>query len=248
MISASRELRKPAFPFVPIDRHPADALKAVWRRDHPLHSLAEGFQILHKVLEPEDAETLLPILVKVSRYTLAVDDFIMGRPQAQSLRMLADQRNFVQHTLMSACPVEAEVEVETETRPDNSGSFYRASWCAAMIYSLITVFPIPHRSAPFARLSRQIRGHISTPAIHARWHEAPSLMLWITVMGALGATPRPEKAWYISVLERLANRLRVTSWDDLRAQLRNFLWNHTVSDPDGQHLWKDIRKSSPFVS
>jgi len=208
--------------------------------NHPRPGPVVGFKVLYEVLPSQDASELYEVVIKLSIYMLAVDDFVMGRPRAQSLKRLANQRNYVQHCLMLKCPDETDRDLG-ESQP-----FYSTTWLAAVIYSLITVFPIPHWTAPFAQLSLQIKNSISSLTIHTRWREASSLMLWVTVMGALAAANLPERSWYISVLERLTNRLNIASWDDMRTELQRFLWYNNVSEPDGQRLWKEIRKSSPF--
>lgn len=225
---------------MPNGENPEGSLKAIRRTNHPLSCLAAGFKVLHEVLPSQESTELHEVVIKLSSYTLAVDDFVMGRPQARSLKTLANQRNFVQHCLMSKHPSKTEKDL------GENDSFYTACWFAAVIYSLITVFPIPHWAAPFVQLSLQIKDTISSPTIKARWAEAPSLMLWVTVMGAIAAVNLPERSWYISVLERLTNRLKITSWDDMRTELQNFLWFNSVSEPDGQRLWKEVKKSSPF--
>jgi len=208
--------------------------------NHPHSGPVVGFKVLHEVLPSQDATELYEVVIKLSNYMLAVDDFVMGRPRAQSLKRLANQRNFVQHCLMLKCPD------ETDRNLGENKAFYTTSWLAIVIYSLITVFPISHQTAPFAQLSLRIKDFTSSPAIHTRWREAPSLMLWVTVMGALAAADLPERSWYISVLERLTNRLNIGSWDDMRTELQKFLWYNSVSEPDGQRLWKEIKRSSPF--
>jgi hypothetical protein len=72
----------------------------------------------------------------------------------------------------------------------------------------------------------------------------------MTFMGALASTAdedtKEEKAWYISVLERLVHRMQILSWERLKDLLLNFLWFPSTSDTDGQQLWKEIHTSNPF--
>jgi hypothetical protein len=203
--------------------------------------------------DEESARALLSSLCNLATYSLAVYDYIMGRPQAPSLKTLADQRNFVQHSLMQLSSTPSDRADETAA-PESSGTFLlkEACWAAAAVYSLIAVFPIPPPKAPFAQLAKQLKQHLVQTSSHfaRRWQKPSPLVLWMTFMGALASTAdedtEEEKAWYISVLERLVHRMQILSWERLKDLLLNFLWFPSTSDTDGQQLWKEIHTSNPF--
>ncbi|KIY01511.1 uncharacterized protein Z520_03063 [Fonsecaea multimorphosa CBS 102226] len=249
VILASRLLQRPTLPFVPIGESPERTLASVKRPGHPLAQLGSGFQMLYDLVPPEMAQQLYNVLLHLSTYLLAVEDYIMGRPQAQSMLTLADQRNFVQHSLMSMHS--SPGATTTTSADDGMYSLQQATWCAGVVSSLISVFPIPPARAPFAKLASQIRQHliISTSSGGGHdgkgWRKGAPLMLWITFMGALASTAE-DKTWYISVLERLVHRMQILSWQSLKEKLLNFLWFPTTSDIDGQRLWREIHNSNPF--
>ncbi|EXJ70310.1 uncharacterized protein A1O5_06378 [Cladophialophora psammophila CBS 110553] len=248
LILASRSLQKPTLLFVPIGESPEHTLTTVKRTGHPLGQLGSGFQTLHDLLPSDFAQELYFVLLHLSTYLLAVDDYIMGRPQAQSLGILADQRNFVQHSLMSMFSSPGD-----STSQHQMYSLQQATWGAGVVYSLVAVFPVPHARAPFAKLAAWIKEHlVSTSSSHngKKWQKGAPLMLWITFMGALASTAdeasEAEKTWYISVLERLVHRMQILSWQSLKDQLLHFLWFPSTSDIDGQQLWREIHTSNPF--
>jgi len=237
---STRHLKRPLFPFVCNGEYFEREAEIDSQSTHPLHTLATGFDVLHRILPSKEAVELQEVFTDLARYTLEIDDFVMGRPQALTLRTLANKRNSTQHNLMSKCPEVTEViDVLCE-------SLYSACWHAAVIYSLISVFPMAHWNAPFAILSQRLKSHISSTMIQARWHEMPALMLWITTLGAISAFGLGERSWYISVLERLTNRLNMHSWHEMKIELEKFLWYDNISSSDGHTLWKEIKNSSPF--
>ena len=196
--------------------------------------------VLHDVLRPGKFEVIYPVLCGLRYYTLAIDDYLQGRPEAQTLGMLAQQRNFVQHDLMSLTNDDDRVEVSHEC------SIYTLCRLAATIYSLLVIFPLPTSTAPFSKLGIQIKTHLSSPIIHHRWNETPGLMIWITVMASIAAVGSRERSWYVSILDRLVARLQVSSWHQFKQHLQKFLRYGSTSDLDGVDLWKDIQQSSPF--
>ncbi|EXJ64632.1 hypothetical protein A1O7_00969 [Cladophialophora yegresii CBS 114405] len=254
LLLASRSLHNPVYPFVPIGDSPARSLADVSRTDHPLAKLGTGFRVLRDLISnDESTQRLLSILRDLATYSLGVYDYIMGRPEAPSLRVLADQRNFVQHRLMQICAMSGDHTADAATDdPASTFQLEEACWVAAAVYSLIAVFPVPHPNAPFATLAKQLKQHLVHTSSHfaRRWQKPSPLVLWMTFMGALASMAdedtQEEKAWYITVLERLVHRMQIPSWERLKDLLLDFLWFPNTSDPDGQQLWKEIHTSNPF--
>lgn len=250
MLLASRLLQKPRYPYVPLRAPPEDNLNALNRTKHPLAQLGTGFQILHDLLPSDVAIPLFHILHNLSTYSLAVYDYVTGRSQAQSLASLADQRNFVQHNLMSMIPGPSDNQEYLE---DDTHFLQEACWAAGSVYSLITVFPIPHYRAPFTNLACQIKQCLIDMSAHSAksWQKPSPLLLWITFMGVLAATAsdqcKEEKSWYMNVIERLLHRMQIFSWQNLKDELLNFLWFPSTSDTDGRRLWREIHDSNPWI-
>lgn len=207
---------------------------------HPLSDLGKGLVVLQGVLPPDKVVHLYPVLRRLCDYTLAVHNYVEGTLGAYGLDVMADARNFVQYSLMSLAP-----DAET-SGVEHTDLFFELCRLAAMIYSLLVVFPLPVTTAPFAMLGRQIKEQMSKSTVHARWSEAPQLMLWITFMGAIASIGSSERFWYISLLDRLIGRLKVGSWLEMKKLLEDFLWFGSTSDIDGLDLWKEIQHSSPF--
>jgi hypothetical protein len=218
----------------------AATLSDVSRETHPFCDLGKGFVALYKILSPEQVLHLYPVLCRLCDYTLAVHDYVEGTSEAQSLAVIVDERNFVQHSLMSLNHHGETGEVEEEY------SLYELCRLAAIIYSLIVVFPLPVTAAPFAKLGLQIKEQISKSTVHTWWNEAPQLMLWITVMAAIASIGLSERAWFVSTLDRLIGRLKMNSWAEMKEHLQRFLWYGSTSDIDGVDLWKEIEHSNPF--
>ncbi|KAK5044490.1 hypothetical protein LTR84_010771 [Exophiala bonariae] len=254
LLLASRHLRKPVYPFIPLQISPQHVLDAVSREVHPLRQLGTGFRALYDLLPSDVAQSLFLTLHNLSTYSIAVDDYITGRSQAQDLGALADQRNFVQHSLLSWSP---GLDDDVKGSKEDIVVLQQACWAASVIYSLIAIFPVPHSRAPFGTLARQLKhGLVHTNnLLRNRWHDSSPLLLWVIFMGALASTANDEgegkkegcKEWYINVLERFVHRMQIMSWGALKDQLLNFLWFPSTSDGDGQQLWMEINTSNLFI-
>lgn len=177
-------------------------------------------------------------LHRLSLYSIAVDDYIAGRSTAQSLALLGEERNFVQHGIMSLTPVLNE--------PCSAGDeLLDICQLAAVIFSLLCVFPYP--AAKFELLVNRIRGIMSGYTFAKEWSEAPDLMLWITYMTAVASVNSEPRIWFIKILDRCLRKLKIDSWDTLKKDvLLEFLWLPVTNDADGSDLWDEIEASNPF--
>ena len=235
-IHASRRLSKPRLPFQPTFNDDHDTLlRSLRRKDRRLQSLGKGFNVLGILLPNTDTQAIQFAFQRLALYTLAVEDYITGSPFGQSLVVLADQRNMCQHSLLSLVPKPGD---------DSEHELVHACRSAATVYSLLCVYPIS--AASFSELALAIKKTLSARAFEKIRREAPELVVWIVVMGAIAAIGSEHRVWFVAVLDRCLSRLKIGSWDDLKELLEKFLWLSATNDADGYDLWLEVEDSNPF--
>jgi hypothetical protein len=237
-VLASQTLTRPMLPFEHMGESVIEPLNSVSRKSHPLVGLGRGFRVLPEVLGQESVEKLLMVLKWTIQYTFAIDDQVHNRPEAQILRSVADERNFVQHSLMLLTPLPSEVQDEP--------LLLKIARLGTVVYSLLVVFPIPAIAAPFLRLAQDIKASLLNPALQTWSNEATDLILWTTTMGAIAAIGHPERVWYRSILHQQIDILGIDSWSTLKDRLGAFLWYGYTNDSDGRRLWTEIEESNLF--
>lgn len=242
---ASSELRRPKWSYGSYAQHNPDAvvgdewLRATRRADHALASLGHAFSALRLWIIYERASQLQLVLDGMADYIRASDDFIRQLPAERNNAVMSDQRNMIQHRLMSLClPPEDAFE---------GRDLFDVTWLAAVAYSLIAVFPLAPNAARFDRLAHLIRQKMSDPMLGPYWSRAPDLLLWIMVVGALCAVGTRHRSWYVNALKQEQNRLGMLTWTNLRFRLTGFLWFPFTSDLDGLELWEEIQQSGYVI-
>lgn len=235
---ATQNNAKPLLPFVPMHGDVIGPLRGASRKNHPLVGLGRGFRVLPEMLGHAEVSKLLAVLRWIIQYTFAIDDYEQKRPEAQTSLRLSDERNFVQHSLMLLSPTKFETEQEHP--------MHRLCRLGTLIYSLLVVFPIPDIAAPFHQLAQDVQAQLSQASVQAHWAEAPELILWVTVLGAIASLGSQYREWYLTTLDRLTKRLNLSSWSAMKERLGAFLWFESTNDKDGSRLWKEMEDSSPF--
>lgn len=245
ILTASANLTRPTWGYGSYAQHVPEAavndewLRSTHRTDHPLTTLGDGFSALHLWMPYERASQLQVVFVDMANYTRASDDFLRGPPEDRNRAIMADQRNFVQHRLMSLCLIDSDQFMERD--------IFDLCWLAGVAYSMIAVFPLSPKAARFDRLANMIKQAISNTTVADKWAQAPELGIWITVMGALCAIGTPNRSWFVEVLKQETDRLGIFSWQDLKMQLMDFLWFPLASDPNGQELWVEVEQQGRIV-
>lgn len=233
---ANREMARPLFPFVPRFGSPADELLRVAAACPSLPALGTGFSDLERVLDAEQVAPLSTVLRCMSAYTLALESFAVEIQHLLTLGLLADLRNFVQHSLLSLTPL----------RSSNSNSvppLFEMCHTVAIVYSWIVIFPAPVQAMPFHKAAMRIRELMDSDQVDSYWTEVPWLMIWIVVMGAIASLGSCEEQGYVHFLSRALQRLNIHSWTVLKGRLEMFLWYSRASDLDGLDLWQEIVQS-----
>ena len=208
------------------------------RIDHPLNLLGHGFRALEVYATTRFGRRLQVCLDDLALYTLGVDDYVAGRSIRQPLSTLCDQRNYVQHNLLSLLPAKNTVQLE---EPD---PFLTVCHLAALLYSFTCVFPIP--AAPFHTLVSRVKHRLSTQGFAAQWEEAPRLLLWILYISGIASVGTADREWFVGTLDRCLRRLKIESWEALREVMLEFLWLPLTNDFDGMDFWDEIDRSNPL--
>lgn len=246
ILTATCNLTRPTWTYGSYAQHVPEARATEqWREkvqspDHPLKDLGSGFFKLHGWLPAEYATKLQEVLLDMADYTRATQNFLLGPPEERNSAIMADQRNSLQHRLMSLKRLVNDVFYEQDV--------YDMCWYAAVAYSMIVVFPLSPKAAKFDRLARLMNEKMLNKTVMKAWTTGPDLVIWHTVIGALCAIGTSHRAWFVQVLRAQARQLHITSWLELKSTMLDHLWLPLASDIDGEILWTEVEFGSPRQS
>jgi hypothetical protein len=232
-------LCKPAFEYLPLTGLDISASLSISRRiDHPLKEMGHGFRVLDQLPPVDRNRELRADLDRMALYCLGVDDYAAGRRMRKSLEVFAQERIFVQRSLL------AKYDEDSAADPKPDGNITTLTHITAVIFSLMCVIPLP--DAPFHKLVRQVKAHFAYHDFEHEWREAPEMMTWILFLTGIAAIGMPERKWMVSTLDRCLHRLQIRDWKELKGILLKFLWLPITNDDDGEGLYDEIRRSNPF--
>jgi hypothetical protein len=232
IVNATENMSPARHVFVPMLNTPnfSDILRLATASLPPLQNLGSGFPIYWQDSDIVSLQTLSTVLQSMAAYTVIVYNHSQGIVVQENTGKLADMRNFVQHRLLSLPP-----SAKLTAIPD---SLYEATRLAALIYSLLVVFPIYGPRAPFAELASQLRFNLSFLDLDRQ--KETRLLLWVLVMGSIAGVGSANRMWFVWAVREFASRLKYTSWDEFKKELGRFLWLDITNDRDGRALWEDL--------
>jgi len=175
------------------------------------------------------------VIQSLCDFTVIIESYVEGRWTARTASTIIDQRNYVQHRLMSL-PTKQELDDGGVMDVD---PLYESCRLATIAYSFLVVFPLPPVIGPFEAVAAELRQELLTVHLEFQDSSTAQLVLWITVMGGIAALGLPERLWFRSRVNILRAHLGVTSWPELKAVLQQFLWHPSTNDPDGREFLED---------
>lgn len=248
LFEASRNLRTPYLPFVPHTQtylfHGYIAIsddEREWTAP-VLEQLGTGFQSIWA--SPSEIDSALCVVIRhLCDFTIIVDNYVEGRQSYRLPAELTDQRNYVQHCLMSL-PSAAEIRAHDLGHTDTQ---YECCRLACIAYSFLVVFPLPPVVGLFERVALRLRRELMNldDALEGFDTERLKLQLWVVMLGTTISIGLPQHSWYQRNLSLLAARLSLKNWQQVFPLLQTFLWHPATNDRDGMEIWREFRRQSP---
>ncbi|OJD18745.1 hypothetical protein AJ78_01282 [Emergomyces pasteurianus Ep9510] len=127
---------------------------------------------------------------------------------------------------------------------------YESVRFAAMVYSMLVVFPLPAANRPFPRLCRMMKAALvaaevenitpynSNRNIHC-WSGAPEMLLWVMILGTMAARNTPTEDWFVERTGDVIKVLGIRSWEQLKGKMEMIMWMDCVCDAGGLAVWNE---------
>ena len=245
IIGACRMVQKPIFPFIPhttsffqdgelnVSQAEFEAVSS------ELGNLGNGFWDVWDVRDvrtPSGMFDFFAVIQHTCDFTVVVENYIRGRWTSRTATEIMDQRNYIQHSLMSL-KSSSELRVEDITVDE---VHYESARLATIIYSFLVIFPIPPVAGPFETLTRLLRRELEEHVLTDGRPERIHIQLWILMMGCIASIGLPCRPWYLSELGVFVKIAKVNSWQSLQAILQTFLWHPGTNNIDGLDIWDEI--------
>ncbi|KAK2748305.1 hypothetical protein FQN57_000963 [Myotisia sp. PD_48] len=259
---STKYLVRPKLPFVPIFKDTALGRTPDWPspRDDP--TLAAILSIKETVGNPKPLEdpishawlpeNLADILRNMREYNEVVELHTQGLLPSLELAVIADRRNWIQFNLVSLPPSYEFSEAHLDAHRT-----YESCRLAAMVYSMLVIFPLPAANRPFQRMTPLIKTAVQswpdpvgsmtpTEGPGPAWHlpadrKAASvtygMYLWVLMMGAIASRATTEPDWFPDRLREAVNFIGLSTWEELKEILSLVMWMDSVCDYCGQAIW-----------
>ncbi|PYI04729.1 hypothetical protein BO78DRAFT_431060 [Aspergillus sclerotiicarbonarius CBS 121057] len=237
LVNATLTLSIPPLPFHPLSEDSAQTLQGF------LGSFSDAGYDRSGRLPPSGLPpNLEEAFEAMALYTTMVERYLRGEIARPDTQAMCDQRNLIQHCLMSLPPADGSSEVDR---------FYEVCRVSAIIYSIGVIFPLPAATAPFSALVQTLRTNLGDVPLEGSWLSSPEetvLLLWVVTMGGIAATGMPEREWFVGMLQETALQAGLGEWRTLRQSLKTILWLHSACDAAGEKLWnetQELRQRTP---
>ncbi|PGH15694.1 hypothetical protein AJ79_02288 [Helicocarpus griseus UAMH5409] len=132
-------------------------------------------------------------------------------------------------------------------------NIYEPTRLAAMIYSMLVVFPLPAANRPFPRLCRMTKAALIAADIESIspvnphfnpqtscWSGATDVLFWVLMLGAMAARNTPSEEWFVERARDARLVYGVRSWKQIKGIVEGVMWMDCVCDFWLMGVWGEI--------
>ncbi|RAO71416.1 uncharacterized protein BHQ10_007428 [Talaromyces amestolkiae] len=226
IIYASKTLTRPVMPFIRMH----DGFYAE-QEDQDLETIENRFNDLLGISLPLD---LCKVFQRMQNYLHLLEQYTEGTLPQVDLCLIADKRNFTQHSLLSLPAAGEFTEPYQMAYP-----WYETIRLGCLIIGIGVIFPLPPRAAPLHLLARKLKAELEVILQRAAHQFVSKTLLWGVVLGGVAASGIDERAWFVSTLRDIAPLMGLSSWHQVKTTLDQILWLGSACDSAGRALWDD---------
>jgi hypothetical protein len=237
VIHSSRWLAHPHFPFISLQGATSPKMSDLFGFGlcDIQHSLGQYYCI---GFTQELAATVHAMKI----YTSILDRYQRGAVKNLDLALIADQRNIIQHHVMSL-PTAAEIKVVFTVK---GKGVYEVCRIATVIFSMGIILPLQKLCTAYNPLVKKLKSELLDlqDTVDIYQPEVFDLVIWVTVLGAVAAEKTTERSWFVHTLKNLTEPLLLSGWRDLEERLEGIVWLRNACNEAGYRLWEEVQDAT----
>jgi hypothetical protein len=107
----------------------------------------------------------------------------------------------------------------------------------ALIYMKEVFREFPFSAIGSRNLVRRLKESLT---LISDWARSAPLSMWLFFMGGISAAGKPDRAWFVAHLVKVATALKVQSWSDVKQMLEKMLWIKKIHEQACKVLWEEV--------
>ncbi|KMP09206.1 hypothetical protein DIZ76_016887 [Coccidioides immitis] len=231
---STKYLVRPRLPFVPIFKESAEGRTPHWPTMMNGVELADDGQ-MDPILKANLPYNICDVLQNMRDYSNVVNLYSQGVLPNLELASIADRRNWIQYSLLSLPSI-----YELDEQSIQHHKTYEVCRLAAMIYSMLVIFPLPATNRPFKRITSMTRAALAESEPLTAWGPAGEMLLWSLVLGGMAARNTPDRGWFADKLVEVLASGGPSTWEELKEVMVQVMWMDSVCDMGGRAFWEEV--------
>jgi hypothetical protein len=110
----------------------------------------------------------------------------------------------------------------------------------AATFSIAVIYPIPNTYDGLQTLVWELTASLEATDIESLSVDYSGVLLWILVLGGIGALGRPQRPWFVSNLALINVKRLKLDWEGVENILKRSLWLESACSPGGRRLWGEV--------
>jgi len=211
---------------------------------HPLNcgpfgtlALRYKSKLSHLTGLPELSTETIEVYWELQHLSKVKDEVCYQRTETTDIDSYSDTLEYLERQIV------ALMQSEHLALPKQETSILHLFSNAAILHIYIFMRDLP-RGLPFRYLiADRIRLELEELDIQALLTPYPEMLLWILIMGGIGAIGAPTKTWFANIFADSCRTLGLRGGDEIALTLKEFFWSEQYRSPVTAPFWNDVAKA-----
>lgn len=185
---------------------------------------------------PELSTETIEVYWELQHLSKVKDEFCYQKEGTSDIDSYSDTLEYLERQIV------AIIQSESLMLPKQETSILHLFSNAAILHIYIFMRDLP-RGLPFRYLiADRIRCELEALDIQSLLTPYPEMLLWILIMGGVGAIGASNKAWFAKVFAESCQTLGLRGGNEIAFTLKEFFWSELYRSPVTAPFWSDVAK------
>lgn len=174
---------------------------------------------------------------KLRNLSQVKDEACYYQPRDSDIDSYSDTLEYLERQVV------AILHSEDLTLSGQNTSILRLFATAFILHIYIFMRDLPRGLPFFYVLAGRLRDELEFLDIEALLVPYPEMLLWILIMGGVGAIGSSNKAWFAKVLAESCLALGIRGGNEIAFTLKEFFWSELYRSPVTAPFWNDVARA-----
>lgn len=186
---------------------------------------------------PDLSQETIEVYWALQHLSRVKDEACYYRTDTSDIPSYSDTLEYIERQVV------AIVQSEHLSLPSQNTSILHLFATAAVLHIYICMRDLPRGLQFRYLLADRLRNELECLDIGALLVPYPEMVLWVLILGGMGAIGAPSKEWFANILADSCRALGLRGGNEIAFTLKDFFWSELYRSPVTAPFWNDVARA-----